>query len=347
MYTFHNHNNELTTLEFNQDSNLIAGGFQDSYIKIWSLDGSSVNSIISKDPKNLNEPSRKLVGHNGSVYGLSFSPDNKYLLSSSEDKTVRLWSMDTYTSIVSYKGHNHPVWDVKFSPFGHYFATASHDQTARLWSCDHIYPLRIFAGHLNDVDVVEFHPNSTYVFTGSSDKTIRMWDVAKGSSVRIFQGHTGAVNAMAVSPDGRWLASAGEDSIINIFDIGTGRRLKSMRGHGRCSIYSLSFNNEGTMLVSGASDNSVRVWDIKKGTGEAGPQPDPFPVNTSDNTTSVVNGVNGHGKSGTGKVDEVKRRKEIIPTADHMASFFTKRTSVYKVHFTRGNLCLAAGVFNG
>jgi transcription initiation factor TFIID subunit 5 len=174
-----------------------------------------------------------------------------------------------------------------------------------------------------------------------------MWDVAKGSSVRIFQGHTGAVNAMAVSPDGRWLASAGEDSIINIFDIGTGRRLKSMRGHGRCSIYSLSFNNEGTMLVSGASDNSVRVWDIKKGTGEAGPQPDPFPVNTSDNTTSVVNGVNGHGKSGTGKVDEVKRRKEIIPTADHMASFFTKRTSVYKVHFTRGNLCLAAGVFNG
>ena len=97
------------------------------------------------------------------------------------------------------------------------------------------------------------------------------------------------------------------------------------------------------MLVSGASDNSVRVWDIKKGTGDSGPQPDPFPI--SSDSTTVVNTMNG--KPGTGKADEGKRRKEIIPTADHICSFFTKRTNVYKVHFTRGNLCLAAGVFNG
>ncbi|CCH44704.1 Transcription initiation factor TFIID subunit 5 [Wickerhamomyces ciferrii] len=337
MYTFHNTNNDLTTLEFNDDSTLVAGGFQDSYIKLWSLDGSPLKSVLRSDQSE--ENTRKLIGHSGSIYGISFSPDNRYLLSSSEDRTTKLWSLDTYTPLVNYKGHNHPVWDVKFSPLGHYFATASHDQTARLWSCDHIYPLRIFAGHLNDVDTVEFHPNSTYVFTGSSDKTCRMWDISKGNSVRIFNGHTGPINTMAVSPDGRWLASAGEDSIINIWDIGSGRRLKSMRGHGRTSIYSLAFSKEGSVLVSGGADNSVRVWDIKRGTNEAGPIPEPFPSQTDDSTTSI----NVNSKE---KIEEARRRKEIIQTADHLASFFTKRTPVYKVHFTRGNLVLAAGAFN-
>ncbi|KAH3680298.1 hypothetical protein WICPIJ_008327, partial [Wickerhamomyces pijperi] len=365
MYTFHNTNNDLTTLQFNEDSTMVAGGFEDSYIKLWSLDGSPLKSVLKSDPYN-QEPTncRKLVGHSGTVYGLDFSPDNRYLISSSEDKTVKLWSLDTYTPLVNYKGHNQPVWDVAFSPMGHYFATASHDQTARLWSCDHIYPLRIFAGHLNDVDTVTFHPNSQYVFTGSADKTCRMWDIAKGNAVRIFTGHSGAINTMAVSPDGRWLATAGEDATINIWDIGSGRRLKSMKGHGRNSIYSLAFSQEGSVLISGGADMSVRVWDIKRGTSEQGHSTVNYPVNpeenqsmtnsssvtstsgstgTAGNNASNANGP-GPGSSGKEKAEEVRRRRggEIVPTADHLASFFTKKTPVYKVHFTRGNLCLAA-----
>lgn len=323
MYTFHNTNNGLNCLEFNQDCTVVAGGFGDSYVKLWSLDGRPLKSALKRDPHN-NDNSRRLVGHSGPVYGMSFSPDNRYLLSASEDKTARLWSLDTYTALVSYKGHNQPVWDVKFLPLGHYFATASHDHTARLWATDHIYPLRIFAGHINDVDCVEFHPNSNYVFTGSSDKTCRMWDVHTGSAVRIFMGHTGPVNCMAVSPDGRWLASAGEDSVINIWDAGSGRRLKTMRGHGRSSVYSLAFSRDGSVLVSGAADNTVRVWDVKRNTPDAGPAPEPFV------------------DSGLDKAPQDKR-KEVVATADHMTAYFTKRTPVYKVHFSRRNLCLAGG----
>lgn len=337
MYTFHNTNTNLTSLEFNNDCNLVAGGFQDSYVKLWSLDGRPLRALSKKDPRN-NSDSRKLVGHSGPVYGISFSPDNRYLISASEDKTARLWSLDTYTALVSYKGHNQPVWDVKFLPLGHYFATASHDQTARLWATDHIYPLRIFAGHINDVDCIDFHPNSNYVFTGLSDKTCRMWDVQTGNAVRIFMGHTGPLNCLAVSPDGRWLASAGEDSVVNVWDVGSGRKLKSMRGHGKSSIYSLAFSRDGGVLVSGGADNSVRVWDIKRNTQDAGPVPEAFSGGSTGDGTGAGDG--------TKKPVEKTNRKEIIATSDHMTAYFTKKTPVYKVHFSRRNLCLAGGALN-
>lgn len=345
MYTFHNTNNNMTCIEFNDDSTLVAAGFQDSYIKLWSLDGKPLKSVLKRDRHKPQENTRKLIGHSGPVYGVSFSPDNKYLLSCSEDKTVRLWSLDTYTALVSYKGHTQPVWDVNFSPLGHYFVTASHDQTARLWATDHIYPLRIFAGHINDVDCVQFHPNSNYVFTGSSDKTCRMWDVHTGNCVRVFLGHTNSVNCLAVSPDGRWLASGGEDGIICVWDIGSGRRLKSMRGHARASLYSLEFSRDGTVLVSGCADNSVRVWDVKKNTIDAGPEPEAFNNNVNGNET------NSDGTLSTQQQQQPQQqqqsKKESIATSDHMNAFFTKKTPVYKVQFTRRNLCLAAGAFQG
>lgn len=320
MYTFHNTYDEMNCLEFSDDMSLCAGGFGDSYIQLWSLRGEKLQTITKEDEAT---QSRRLIGHSGAVFGLSFAPDNRTLLSSSEDCTVRLWSLDTYTPLVAYHGHTGPVWDVTYGPFGHYFATASHDQTARLWSCDHIYPLRIFAGHLSDVECVIFHPNGIYLFTGSSDKTIRMWDVQRGQAVRVFIGHHGAVTCLAVSPDGRWLASAGEDSMIFVWDIGSGRRLKAMRGHGRLAIYSLAFSAGGEVLISSGADCSVRVWDMKKSTAEEIEGPEPY------------------------ETSKPRGRKEVQATPDHMAVFFTKRTPVYKVATTPRNLVVAGGAFLG
>lgn len=344
MYTFHNTYDGLNCLGFSNDSSLVAAGFSESFIKVWSLKGEKLQSVV-KGSQPL--ASQRLVGHAGPVYGTSFSPDGKYLLSCSEDRSARLWSMDTYTALVSYKGHSHPVWDVAFSPAGHYFATASHDQTARLWSCDHIYPLRILAGHTSDVDCVTFHPNSTYVLTGSSDKTCRMWDVSKGTPVRIMISHTAPISAVSMSPDGRTFASAADDGVIILWDLGSGKKIKAMRGHEKgSSIYSLSFSREGSVLVSSGSDCSVRVWDVKG--GKTAPM----------STTSVIasgndssNDKKALGSAATGQSGEASANggtsRQAVTSADHMAAFMTKKTPVYKVHFTGRNLCLAGGAFMG
>ena len=68
------------------------------------------------------------------VYGVAFSPDRSQLLSCSEDGTIRLWSLQTWSCLVAYKGHMFSVWQVRFANTGYYFASCGHDKTARLWT---------------------------------------------------------------------------------------------------------------------------------------------------------------------------------------------------------------------
>ncbi|KAK6096089.1 hypothetical protein BDEG_21845 [Batrachochytrium dendrobatidis JEL423] len=267
-YTFHNGYGGINTLRASPSAEFLAAGFNDSFIKLWSPKEeeqsrrrhANRNSKAGTDPIR---PSTNLIGHSGPVFGLDFNRSSQFLLSSSEDKTIRLWSTHTKTNLVVFKGHNYPVFDVCFGPYDVYFASASHDRTARLWSCDHLFPLRVFVGHLSDVDTVRFHPNSNYLLTGSADRTCRLWDVQKGSCVRIFSKHQGAVSAVAISPDGRTMASGGDDKTIRLWDLGSGRRIKSMHGHNSF-ISSLEFSQDGSLLASGGIDDSVRLWDVKR-----------------------------------------------------------------------------------
>lgn len=180
--------NEVNAIcaEISDDSNLLAVGFSDSLIRIWTLSPAKLKSLkqvselenLDKESDDVtlkmmddtNTDTKILYGHSGPVYGLSFSPCKDLLLSCSEDSTsrfssvflslithpnftVRLWSLLTWTNVVAYKGHCFPVWNVKFSPLGYYFASCSHDRTARLWATDNSNPLRYFVGHFSDVDV--------------------------------------------------------------------------------------------------------------------------------------------------------------------------------------------------
>lgn len=100
----------------------------------------------------------KFVGHSESVNAISFSPDNKFMLSASSDASLRVWSMQTKEAVAVYRGHNYPIWDAEWGPLGVYFCSGSYDRTARLWSADHVFPLRVFVGHLSDVNVCCFRP---------------------------------------------------------------------------------------------------------------------------------------------------------------------------------------------
>jgi len=340
----------INCIDFSGDHKLVAAGMSESYIRVWSMDGSELTSSTPETTQP--SSSRRLVGHSGPVYALAFSPStvnpdpsgppttSQFLLSASEDKTVRLWSLDMWTCLVAYRGHDSPIWDLQWGPYGHYFLTGSNDRTARLWSTDHIEPLRIYVGHDNDVDCVAFHPNNLYVFTGSCDRTVRVWHTSGGNCLRLFTGHTGNVTAIACSPDGKTLASADDVGNIILWTLETGRRKKRMRGHGKGGIWSLSWSVESSVLVSAGADQTVRVWDALMETNESSSKAADGAAAAKADGALTTKGASGAPVSGVKKA-----AKESGVSADQISAFQTKDSPIYKVVFTRMNLVLAGGAY--
>ncbi|XWS70494.1 hypothetical protein CRYUN_Cryun03dG0052800 [Craigia yunnanensis] len=324
-YTFLNTHNGLNCSSISHDGSLVAGGFSDSSLKVWDMAklgqqaGSSIlqgenDSTSSEHVVGPNGGKRSYTlfqGHSGPVYSATFSPLGDFILSSSADTTIRLWSTKLNANLVCYKGHNYPVWDVQFSPVGDYFASSSHDRTARIWSMDRIQPLRIMAGHLSDVDCVQWHANCNYIATGSSDKTVRLWDVQSGECVRIFIGHRSMILSLAMSPDGRYMASGDEDGTIMMWDLSSGRCLTPLMGHTSC-VWTLAFSCEGSLLASGSADCSVKLWDV---------------------TTST-------------KVPRNEEKSGNPNRLRSMKTLPTKSSPVYCLRFSRRNLLFAAGVLS-
>ncbi|CAH1105872.1 unnamed protein product [Psylliodes chrysocephalus] len=334
-YTLLNANYTVCCAEITEDSSMVAVGFNDSIVKVWTLVPQKLKSMKSSEQledvnieaddvlvrmmdERSGETCRTLCGHGGPVYSVSFSPDRTLLLSCSEDSTIRLWSLQIWTCLVVYKGHMFPVWDVKFSPLGYYFASASYDRTARLWATDHYQPLRLFAGHFSDVDCIQFHPNSNYVATGSSDRRVCLWDCTTGNHVRIMTGHKLPIHSLAFSIDGRYLASAGADCKVLIWDLSHGHLVAEMTGHSK-TIHCLSFSRCGNILVSGGLDCSLKIWDFSKLIEENNSEE----VNVSHNP-------------------DVKSGETYL-----LRSFATKSSPLISLHFTRRNLLIAVALFDG
>ncbi|GAB7361316.1 hypothetical protein MBLNU230_g1373t1 [Neophaeotheca triangularis] len=354
MFTLHNTFDTVNCMEFSGDDALMAVGTSESYIRVWSLDGKTLTSPTD-GPDYQPSSSRRLIGHSGPVYALSFAPtiglkdasnnvseesQPRYLLSSSADQTIRLWSLDTFTPMVIYKSHTAPVWSLSFSPHGHYFASSSADRTAKLWSTAHVSPLRLFVGHDSDAETLCWHPNGLYVFTGAGggDRTVRMWDIQRGVGVRMFTGHVGNVTSLACAPNGKTVASADDRGEIILWNLTTGRLVKRMRGHGRGGIWSMDWSVESSVLVSGGADGTVRVWDVAPNTEGGGKVIGEGGAGAKVDGAGGPNGVAAGATKGKGK-------KEVAVSADQISAFPTKKSPVYKVRFTQMNLVVAGGAF--
>src|SRR5262245_49045558 len=83
--------------------------------------------------EDANPPFRALEGHTSSVMSLAFSPDGKSLATSSRDKTIRLWNVQSGRLDRALAEHTADVYAVRFSPRGDVLASGSGDATVRLW----------------------------------------------------------------------------------------------------------------------------------------------------------------------------------------------------------------------
>lgn len=206
---------------------------------------------------------QQTLSGNSAVNSVAISPNGQFLASGYEDKTIRLWNLETGEIISTLMGHSQSVKSVAFSPNGTILATGSDDQTVKLWDWKNDQEIYTLSGHSHAVKSVAFSPDGQVLASGSWDKAIKLWNIQTGVAEKTLTGHRLQVSAVAFSPTGTILGSASCDRTVRIWDLTSGTSTP-LYGHD-WAVLAIAFSPDGKTVATGSDDNTIILWDWKTG----------------------------------------------------------------------------------
>lgn len=219
-----------------------ASGGHNGELYVWDRQG--------KQPK-------ALTGHTASIEALAFAPDEKSLVSASNDGTVRIWNVGSGEELISlsltqldserYSGDpphkqeltkqrrerrergdkpSRPeIGAIAFSPCGDIIVGGLSGEI-RFWNAatHEIHMAILLPQGCQRPYVLAFSPCGGYLASGSwwqgTEKvSIRLWEVATGDNIATFWGHPTDIQALAFSPNGTLLASGSFDGTILLWNM--------------------------------------------------------------------------------------------------------------------------------
>ena len=124
--------------------------------------------------------SSEVRGHMAPVRSVQFSPDNQHLVSASDDKSVRLWSVQRTKFLRGFTEHNNWVRSARWSPDGRYIVSCSDDKTVKIWGAGQDQSgqaLHTFTVSKGFGQYCEFHPSGACVGVATSGNTLEIYDI--------------------------------------------------------------------------------------------------------------------------------------------------------------------------
>ena len=209
-------------------------------------------------------------GHYAAVKAVAFTPDGKYLLTGSRDKSIKLWDFESGREVRSYLGHKSTVNDIDITSDGKYFVSSSADRTAKYWEISTGKLIRSFDIHKDYVTEVKLSEDDKVLFTGGYDFKAYLWNVATGDTIRSFKvdpdkGLGYGVSA-AFHPNGRFLAIGNDNSTTRVIDLKSDKEFyvnkPSSGSCGGCGT-SVSYAQKGSYLIMAPNKGRIKVQDIE------------------------------------------------------------------------------------
>lgn len=146
-----------------------------------------------------------LLGHGSIIWAVNYSPDGRWLVTSSDDRTSRLWDAHTGQLLFVLSTNDSFGGAHAFSPDGRYLAIGGNELTVyELLRPDARAQVN---GHWNADSKATFSPTEHQLLSSATDRRILGWDPARRQIRFAKTAVTGPVD-LRVSPDGRWFSSA-------------------------------------------------------------------------------------------------------------------------------------------
>ncbi|HEY0476448.1 MAG TPA: serine/threonine-protein kinase [Kofleriaceae bacterium] len=164
----------------------------DDLVELWNLRG---------------ERLARLAGHQGLIGATAFSPDDRRVISGSNDHTFRIWDLASGREIGQATTSGSPG-SVAFDVTGTRIVTGTSDRIARVWDAATLQPLRGFE-HASAVEGAALSADGSLVAAATRDGIVGLWD-ATTSALLAELHHPLRALSVAFSPDGTHLLSTGE-----------------------------------------------------------------------------------------------------------------------------------------
>ncbi|KAJ3213399.1 hypothetical protein HDU67_002931 [Dinochytrium kinnereticum] len=240
------------------DSSLWLTGGYDCVLRIHDIRASNSHICLAQ-----------YVGHKSIITDARFAKEDTIIISSSFDRTVKIWNAQSSSCERTLVGHTDSVTSCDITPDGRYLASGSTDNTIRLWDFNTGECLFVIKRHTRWVKRVRFSHDGRYLISAGLDCKMYTWDVkfllsAKAvSHTRCIESHTDYILDIATFKP-TTLLSTGRDSTVRVHDFLTGQEMicVDLSPSWACTV---AFSTDGTYFATGSFDNNINIFTAADG----------------------------------------------------------------------------------
>lgn len=205
-----------------------------------------------------------LNGHTGSVKDIAFLPGTNYMYTTGGDGKILKWdinNLDIPFETVSERTVQQRA--LKITPDKKWMICATDDMKILVFNMENNSQLeKELTGHTSYVTGLEVSQNSDFFISASADKTIRKWNLKTFESEIIVESES-KINAIAISKDSKNIIVGAQNGTIAVYNLEKESDPLIINPNAKQTITALTYNRDGSWLVSGDSKGDVTVWDAE------------------------------------------------------------------------------------